>query len=92
MRGWKGEGLGELEDPVAPYLSVTAADVAAVMEEYLDPARPRGGGGTWHPSVTHGPTRRLPDGPTGPSPTRSPSCGSPWRWRSRSRIRSSGER
>jgi len=33
----EGTGLGELEDPAAPYLAVTAADVAEVAGRYLDP-------------------------------------------------------
>ena len=38
LEAWlEGEGLAELEDPVGPYLAVTAKDVAAVMERYLDP-------------------------------------------------------
>jgi len=38
LEAWlEGGGLGELEDPVGPYLAVTARDVAAVMEQYLDP-------------------------------------------------------
>jgi zinc protease len=38
LEAWlEGEGLGELEDPVGPYLAATAADVADVMHRYLDP-------------------------------------------------------
>ncbi len=33
----EGEGLTELVDPMAPYLAVTARDVAEVTERYLDP-------------------------------------------------------
>jgi zinc protease len=35
----EGTGLAELEDPAAPYLAVTAAEVAKVAERYLDAAR-----------------------------------------------------
>ena len=34
-----GEGLGELEDPAAPYRRVTAEDVWRVARESLQPAR-----------------------------------------------------
>ena len=38
LEAWlEGGGLAELEDPVGPYLAVTARDVAAVMQQYLDP-------------------------------------------------------
>jgi len=38
LEAWlEGEGLAELEDPVGPYLAVTARDVANLMERYLDP-------------------------------------------------------
>ena len=38
LEAWlEGDGLAELEDPVGPYLSVTAGDVARVMVRYLDP-------------------------------------------------------
>ncbi len=38
LEAWlEGDGLVELEDPVGPYLAVTAADVAGVMQRYLDP-------------------------------------------------------
>ena len=38
LEAWlEGNGLGELEDPVGPYLAVSARDVAGMMEQYLDP-------------------------------------------------------
>jgi zinc protease len=38
LEAWlEGEGLRELEDPVGPYLAVSARDVANMMDQYLDP-------------------------------------------------------
>ena len=38
LEAWlEGEGLQELVDPVAPYLAVTARDVAGLMDRYLAP-------------------------------------------------------